>query len=59
MSMLDKAKDLLGQHGDQAKEGVEKAGDAIDAKTDGKYASQVDKGQEQAGAFIDKNKEGA
>ncbi len=59
MGAFDKLKGLLGQHGDQAKGAVEKAGDLVDGKTGGKYASQVDTGQEQAENFIDKNKEGA
>jgi hypothetical protein len=57
MGMLDKVKGLLGQHTDEAKGAVDKAGDAIDQKTGSKYSSQVDAGQKQADAFIDKNKE--
>ena len=48
MSMMDKMKSLLGQHGDKVDEVVEKAGDIIDEKTGGKYADKVDKAQEQA-----------
>ncbi len=54
MGLMDKVKDMLGKHDTQAKQGVDKAGDAVDAKTDGKYASQVDTGQEKANDFIDK-----
>jgi hypothetical protein len=48
MSVLDKVKGMLKGHESQASKGVDKAGDLIDEKTGGKYASQVDKGQDQA-----------
>ncbi len=47
MSVIDKLKGMLKGHEAQASQGVEKAGDMIDSKTGGKYASQVDKAQEQ------------
>jgi hypothetical protein len=47
MSMLDKLKGMLKGHEDQAQKGVEKAGDAVDQKTQGKYSSQVDTAQEK------------
>ncbi|WP_042386903.1 antitoxin [Streptacidiphilus melanogenes] len=48
MSVLDKVKGMLKGHESQASKGVDKAGDLIDDKTGGKYASQVDKAQDQA-----------
>ncbi len=51
--LADKAKDLAGKHPDKADQVVEKGGDAIDARTGGKYASHVDTGQEKADAFLD------
>ncbi|MDT0433673.1 MULTISPECIES: antitoxin [Streptomyces] len=45
MSMLDKLKGMLKGHEDQARQGVEKAGDAFDARTGNKYQSQVDMAQ--------------
>ncbi|MDL4818094.1 antitoxin [Actinomadura opuntiae] len=54
MSFMDKVKEMLGQHPDQAKSGVEKAGDMFDQKTGGKYADKVDKAQEKAGDYIDR-----
>ncbi|MFJ9692190.1 antitoxin [Kitasatospora sp. NPDC101183] len=42
MSMFDKLKDLLKGHEDQAKQGVDKAGDAFNERTGSKYESQVD-----------------
>ncbi|MGZ9930742.1 antitoxin [Streptomyces sp. NC-S4] len=47
MSMLDKLKDLIKGHPDQARQGVEKAGDAFDARTGNKYQSQVDTAQQK------------
>lgn len=48
MGMLDKAKDLLNKNQDKIEQAIDKAGDAVDAKTGGKYAEQVDKAQEFA-----------
>jgi hypothetical protein len=48
MSIMDKVKNLLGQHGDKVDQAVEKAGDMFDKRTGGKYADHVDKAQEQA-----------
>ncbi|MFF4225926.1 antitoxin [Streptomyces abikoensis] len=45
MSMLDKLKGMLKGHEDTARQGVEKAGDAFDARTENKYQSQVDAAQ--------------
>ncbi|TNY35016.1 antitoxin [Thermomonospora catenispora] len=53
MSIISKVKQMLGQHPDQAKKGVEKAGDVIDRRTGGKYAQHVDKGQQKAGEYIE------
>ncbi|MFD7608469.1 antitoxin [Streptomyces mirabilis] len=47
MSMLDKLKGLLKGHEDQARQGVEKAGDAFDAKTGNKYQGQTDSVQQK------------
>lgn len=49
MGIFDKAKDALSGQGDKVDAGVEKAGDMVDEKTEGKYAEQVDKGQDIAG----------
>jgi hypothetical protein len=54
MSIVDKVKQMLGQHSDQAKQGVEKAGDMFDQKTGGKYADKVDKAQNKAGDYIER-----
>ncbi|MFJ2783628.1 MULTISPECIES: antitoxin [unclassified Streptomyces] len=47
MSVLDKLKGLLKGHEDKASQGIDKAGDFVDQKTQGKYSSQVDTAQEK------------
>ncbi|MFD5465046.1 antitoxin [Kitasatospora sp. NPDC127059] len=47
MSMLDKLKSMLKGHEDQASKGVDKAGDYVDERTEGKYTSQVDTAQDK------------
>ncbi|MFB7515483.1 antitoxin [Streptomyces sp. NPDC056144] len=47
MSMLDKLKGMIKGHEDTVGQGIEKAGDAVDAKTGDKYKSQVDTAQEK------------
>ncbi|MFD9304124.1 antitoxin [Streptomyces sp. NPDC060048] len=47
MSAMDKLKQMLKGHEDQAGQGVDKAGDLVDGKTQGKYSSQVDTAQEK------------
>ena len=51
MGFLDDArqgKDVLDEHDDQVDDAIEKAGDLVDDKTDGKYADQVDQAQDFA-----------
>ncbi|MFF0623666.1 antitoxin [Streptomyces sp. NPDC004296] len=47
MSVLDKLKELLKGHEEQAGKGVDKAGDHVDERTQGKYQSQVDTAQDK------------
>ena len=47
MGIFDRAKDALSGQSEQLA-AVEKVGDFVDEKTEGKYAEQVDKGQEMA-----------
>ncbi|MBN3510377.1 antitoxin [Mycolicibacterium nivoides] len=54
MGFLDKAKDLLSQNADKVEQAIEKAGDVIDEKTQGKYSGAVDKAQEAAKNAINK-----
>jgi hypothetical protein len=48
MGIFDKAKDAIGEHSEQSDGGIDKAGDFVDEKTEGKYVEQVDQGQEMA-----------
>ncbi|OKK03735.1 kanamycin biosynthetic protein [Streptomyces sp. CB03234] len=45
MSVMDKLKQMLKGHEDKAGQGIDKAGDFVDEKTQGKYSSQVDTAQ--------------
>ncbi|MEU7156412.1 antitoxin [Streptomyces chrestomyceticus] len=47
MSVMDKLKQMLKGHEDQAGKGVDKASDFVDDKTQGKYSSQVDTAQDK------------
>ncbi|MFF0448348.1 antitoxin [Streptomyces sp. NPDC004609] len=47
MSVMDKLKHMLKGHEAQADKGVDKAGDAVDEKTQGKYSGQVDQAQDK------------
>lgn len=59
MGLFDSAKEklsgLAGENKDKVDEGVEKAGDVVDDKTDGKYSEQVDKAQDFAKDHLDDN----
>jgi len=48
MGFLDDAKKFIDEHDDQVDQAIEKAGDLIDDKTDGKYADKIDKAQDMA-----------
>lgn len=58
MGLMDTIKGFLKGNADKAKAGVEKAGDMIDEKTDGKFADKVDMAQDKAADLIDKEAEG-
>lgn len=47
MSMMDKIKSMLKGHESQTDKGIDKAGDMVDDKTQGKHKGQVDTGQEK------------
>ncbi|MDX3690530.1 antitoxin [Streptomyces europaeiscabiei] len=47
MSVMDKLKHMLKGHEDQAGQGVDKAGDFVDDRTQGKYSGQVDSAQDR------------
>ncbi|NKN51555.1 antitoxin [Clostridioides difficile] len=57
MGLFDKAKDAISDHqddiknqasqnSDQVEQGIDKAGNAVDDKTGGKFSDQIDKGQD-------------
>ncbi|MGB5113088.1 MAG: antitoxin [Mycobacterium sp.] len=48
MSFLDKVKGLLAKNADKVDTAIDKAGDLVDNKTQGKYAQHVDKVQDAA-----------
>ncbi|MGW1029627.1 antitoxin [Streptomyces sp. NPDC002577] len=47
MSMMDKIKQLLKGHESQADKAIDKSGDYIDDKTQGRYSGQVDTAQDR------------
>jgi uncharacterized protein YjbJ (UPF0337 family) len=60
MGFLDKAlgktKEVLGSNADKVEQAIDKAGDIIDEKTQGKYSGTVDKVQDAAKNFVDQNR---
>lgn len=54
MGFLDKVKGLVSKNADKVETAIDKAGDVVDQKTQGKYASQIDKVQEAAKKAVDK-----
>ena len=48
MSFLNKVKGLLAKNADKVDTAIDKAGDLVDKKTQGKYAQHVDKVQDAA-----------
>ena len=54
MGFLDKIKDLASKNADKVETAIDKAGDVVDQKTQGKYTSQVDKVQDAAKKAVDK-----
>lgn len=45
-SLANKARDAANSHEAQVDQGIDKAGDFVDGKTDAKYAAKVDQGQD-------------
>jgi hypothetical protein len=54
MAFLDKVKNLLARNADKVDTAINKAGDIVDQKTQGKYTSTVDKVQDAAKKAVDK-----
>ncbi|WNG86676.1 antitoxin [Mycobacterium sp. ITM-2016-00317] len=55
MGFLDKAKALLSKNADKVDTVIDKAGEMVDKRTHGKYASHVDKVQEAARKAVANN----
>lgn len=50
---VDKAKDLASEHENEVGEGIDKAADLVDEKTEGKYSDQIDQGAEEAKEYVE------
>ena len=48
MGFLDKAKDLLAQNADKVETVIDKAGEFVDKKTQGKYTDTIHKVRDEA-----------
>jgi hypothetical protein len=48
MGFFDKAKDLLAQNADKVETVIDKAGEFVDEKTQGKYTDTIHKVQDEA-----------
>ena len=53
MSILDKAKGLIGKNRDKAKDGVDKGAVVVDKKTGGAHTDRIDAGADKAKDAID------
>jgi hypothetical protein len=58
MGFLDKAKDLLAQNADTVEAAIDKAGEFVDSKTDGKFKDTVNSVQEAAKNVLKDNENG-
>ena len=54
MSVMDKLKQMLKGHEDKAGQGVDKAGDFVDEKTQGKYTDKIARGKSAATDVLDR-----
>ncbi|AEV73267.1 hypothetical protein MycrhN_2686 [Mycolicibacterium rhodesiae NBB3] len=55
MAFLDKLKGLVAKNSDKVDMAIDKAGDLVDKKTQGKYAQHVNKVQDAAKKAVDAN----
>jgi hypothetical protein len=58
MGFPDKAKDLLAQNADKVDAAIDKAGEFVDSKTEGKYKGTVNQVQEAAKKALDDGAKG-
>lgn len=52
MSLMAKLKDWMGKNPDKAQGAIDKAGDFVDQRTQGKYSEHVDKAQDAARKYV-------
>ncbi|MFJ9248135.1 antitoxin [Streptomyces sp. NPDC101776] len=57
--LKDKAEEIAEDHGDKISDGLEKAGDLVDEKTDGKHSEQIDTAVDKAQELLDRLAENA
>ena len=57
--LKDKAEEIAEDHGDKIADGLEKAGDLIDEKTDGKHSEQIDTAVDKAQRLVERLAEDA
>lgn len=55
MAFLDKLKTVLAKNADKVDTAIDKAGDLVDKKTQGKYSQHVNKVQDAAKKAVDNN----
>lgn len=55
----DKAEEIAEGHGDKIADGLEKAGDLVDEKTDGKHSEQIDTAVDKAQRLVERLAEDA
>lgn len=53
-NLKDKVEDLAEAHGDKISDGLEKVGDFIDDKTDGKHSDKIDTAVDKAQEYVGK-----
>jgi MT0933-like antitoxin protein len=58
MGFLDKARDLLAQNADTVEAAIDKAGEFVDSKTDGKFKDTVNTVREAAKNVLKDNEKG-
>jgi hypothetical protein len=57
IGFLDKVKGLASQNADKVNEAIERVGDVVDEKTEGKFKGVVDQAQEAAKKAVEGNHE--
>ena len=48
----ERAEDFVGEHEDQARDAVDRAGQEADERTGGRYGDQIDQGEQRAGDYV-------